>query len=57
MIWAEEKISKDGAPIAHRHILIQQGRLGNRVDENLEEDRGKLLLVNNSIKNKRQIIM
>lgn len=38
MIWAEEQISQYGAPIAHRHILIQQRRLGDGVHEDLEEN-------------------
>lgn len=41
MIWAEEQIPQDGAPGAHHHIFIQQGRLGNGVYEDLEKDRGK----------------
>lgn len=36
MIWAEEQIPQDGAPVAHLHILIQQGRLGDGVHQDLE---------------------
>lgn len=39
MTGAEEKISQDGAPVAHHHILIQQGRLDDGVHQDL--DRGK----------------
>lgn len=42
MIRAEEQISQDGAPVAHHHILIQQGRLDDGVHQDLEEDRGNL---------------
>lgn len=41
MIWAEQQISQYGAPIAHHHILIEQGRLGNGVYKDLEENRRK----------------
>lgn len=39
MIRAEEEISQDGVPVAHDHILIQQSRLGNGIDLNLENGR------------------
>lgn len=38
MIWAEEQISQYGATIVHNHILIEQGRLGNGVHKDLEEN-------------------
>lgn len=39
MIGAEEQVSKEGAPAAHHHVLIEQCRLGNGVDKDLEEER------------------
>lgn len=44
MIWTEEQIPQEGVPITHYDILIQQGRLGNGVHQELEENRGNAKL-------------
>lgn len=41
MVGTEEQIPQDGVPVTHHHILIQQGRLGNGVHQELEEKRDK----------------
>lgn len=35
MVRAEEKIPQDGTPVAHHHVLVQQGGLDDGVDQDL----------------------
>lgn len=43
VVRTEEEVSQDGAAVTHHHVLIQQGRLGNRVDQDLKESRGRVV--------------
>lgn len=35
MVRAEEKIPQDGTAVTHHHVLVQQGRLDDGVDQDL----------------------
>ena len=36
VVWAEEQISVDGTPLAHHPILIQHGRMVDRIHQDLK---------------------